>query len=194
MPDLKNRHLAALLTWLIPGLGQLYQGRTGKGILFLVCVLGLYFVGFALGRFQNVFWIWVDPRLDPERFRFSYLAQFFVGLPALPALIQGTLAHWSDPGQPFALLGGFMAPPSTETLNALQLTHGRLVEIGTIYTIVAGLLNILAIYDAWCGPAYTGLEEAESSRPGRPAINQDEAASANAPASSPSANTSEPAP
>ncbi|ADV63537.1 hypothetical protein Isop_2972 [Isosphaera pallida ATCC 43644] len=159
MPDLKNRHLAALLTWLIPGLGQLYQGRTGKGILFLICVLGLYVAGFALGRYQNVFWIWVDPRLDPERFRFSYLAQVFVGLPALPALIQGTLVSLSDPEHPFTLMNGFMAPPSVETLNTLQLTHGRLVEIGTIYTMVAGLLNILAIYDALCGPAYTGLEE-----------------------------------
>ena len=34
--DLKEPWLAALLAWLVPGLGHIYQGRTGKGILFFV--------------------------------------------------------------------------------------------------------------------------------------------------------------
>ena len=36
----------------------------------------------------------------------------------------------------------------------LQNRLGKLVEIGSIYTCVAGLLNILAIYDAYEGPAF----------------------------------------
>ena len=34
--DLKNPALAAVLSWLVPGLGQLYQGRTLKAVLFMV--------------------------------------------------------------------------------------------------------------------------------------------------------------
>ena len=29
---------------------------------------------------------------------------------------------------------------------------GPFFELGTVYTLIAGLLNILAIYDAWGGP------------------------------------------
>jgi hypothetical protein len=49
-------------------------------------------------------------------------------------------------------------------LNSLQTRLGKLVEIGTIYTTVAGLLNILAIYDAYEGPAYQDYEEDSASQ------------------------------
>ena len=34
-----------------------------------------------------------------------------------------------------------------------NLRMGPFFELGTVYTLIAGLLNILAIYDAWGGPA-----------------------------------------
>src|SRR5947209_17610221 len=46
---------AAFLSYLVPGLGQIYQGRTGKGLLFLVCLYGLFFYGQALGSWKNVY-------------------------------------------------------------------------------------------------------------------------------------------
>ena len=49
-----------------------------------------------------------------------------------------------------------MAEPSQNDLNALQTRLGKLVEIGSIYTCIAGLLNILAIYDAYEGPGLPG--------------------------------------
>ncbi len=51
-----------------------------------------------------------------------------------------------------------MAEPSQNALNSLQ-SRGKLVEISSIYTCIAGLLNILAIYDAYEGPAYQEYEE-----------------------------------
>ena len=39
--------------------------------------------------------------------------------------------------------------------------HG--FEIGTLYTIVAGLLNILAVYDAYAGPVLPPEEEKKKS-------------------------------
>src|SRR5438552_2783421 len=47
--------LAGLLSYLVPGLGQIVQGRVGKGLLFLVCLNGLFFVGLALGDWRNVY-------------------------------------------------------------------------------------------------------------------------------------------
>src|SRR5436305_649758 len=160
---------AALLAWLVPGLGHFYQGRTGKGILYAVCILGLYVMGMLMGEGKIVYWRWVNPLNNPEKFCLYYLGQFFVGLPALPALIQSTLNYYGlDLSHHF--LWGFMAESDQYTLNSLQTRLGKLVEIGTIYTTVAGLLNILAIYDAYEGPAYQDYEEESASRSTAPAL------------------------
>ena len=37
-------------------------------------------------------------------------------------------------------------------LNRRHNSLRRFFELGTVYTMIAGLLNILAIYDAWGGP------------------------------------------
>ena len=36
--DLKNQGIAALLAWLVPGVGHLYQGRTSKGIAIFISI------------------------------------------------------------------------------------------------------------------------------------------------------------
>ena len=43
-------------------------------------------------------------------------------------------------------------------LSDWNFKMGPYFELGTVYTLIAGLLNILAIYDAWGGPvaAITG--------------------------------------
>jgi hypothetical protein len=153
--ELRNPKRAAFLAWLIPGLGHFYQGRIGKGVLYGVCILSLYFTGFVMGEGRIVYWRWVNPLANPEKFNLYYLGQFFVGLPALPGLIQGTLKHYGlDP-----ILWGFMAEPEPNVLNGLHPRLGKLVEIGSMYTAVAGLLNVLAIYDAYEGPALVPGEE-----------------------------------
>jgi hypothetical protein len=149
---LRNPYTAAFLAWLVPGLGHLYQGRTGKAILYATCILSLYFVGFAMGEGKIVYWRWVNPLSNPEQFSLYYIGQFFVGLPALPAFIQGTLAYFQF--RPDQFLWGFMSAPDPKVINGLHIKLEKLVEVGTIYTTVAGLLNILAIYDALEGPAY----------------------------------------
>lgn len=156
--ELRNPRLAAFLAWIFPGLGHIYQGRIGKGVLYSVCILSIYFIGFAIGEGKIVYWRWVNPLSNPEKFSLYYIGQFFVGLPALPALIQGTLKYYGlDP-----LFGGFMAEPAQNVLNSLHPRFGKLVEIGSMYTAVAGLLNTLAIFDAYEGPAHAHLDAAEN--------------------------------
>ena len=140
--ELRDPAFSALLAWCIPGLGHLYQGRVGKGLLFLVCLWGTFFVGLALGRFQNVY---------IASGQYSYVCQFFIGLAALPALLQPVSQGMGLGG----ILGSFQAAPDPATLQVLHGELGKLYEIGCLYTMVAGLLNILAIYDAYAGPVYT---------------------------------------
>ena len=57
--DLRNPALAALLAWLWPGAGHLYQRRNIKGVLFMVCVLATYFFGLVLGEGHVVYASWL---------------------------------------------------------------------------------------------------------------------------------------
>ena len=154
-PPLRSPYLAALLAWLVPGLGHYYQGRRGKAILYAVCILGLYFAGLAMGDWKIVYWRWINPFKYPDKFCIYYPGQFWVGLAALPALVQGTLHYLGHD----AILWGILDEPSQIVLNGLHPRLSKLVEIGTIYTTIAGLLNVLAIYDALEGPAYADLEK-----------------------------------
>src|SRR5262245_16519423 len=152
--DLREPSLAAFLAWLIPGAGHLYQRRTGKGLLFMICILGTYFFGLALGEGKVVYASWnqVDRR-------WQYPLQLGVGLPAAPAIVQSMVVRRGNP----PMLGGLMAPPATqEQLSFWHYTLNMRFELGTLYTMVAGLLNILAIWDAYAGPVIS--EPAHSER------------------------------
>ena len=82
--DLKNKWLAAVLAFLIPGFGHLYQRRRFKAVIYFTCVLGMFLTGMTLGEWKVVYWRW-----EPGGHRtFGYLAQVLVGLPALPARFQ----------------------------------------------------------------------------------------------------------
>src|SRR5262249_14288666 len=83
------------------------------------------------------------------------------GLPALPALIQGTLKHYGhDP-----ILWSIMAEPDMNVLNGLHPRLGKLVEIGSMYTANPGLLQGAANYHAPAGPRYASAAEAEPEGP-----------------------------
>ena len=145
--ELKDPALAAFLAWLVPGLGHFYQKRTGKAILFFVCIMSTFYYGLYLGEGRVVYASWREGDK-----RLPYLCQMGAGLPAMPALVQASRVR-SGKGP---LWGGFMSPPKDErALDALHYKLHRFFELGTVYTMVAGLLNILAIYDAWGGPVFT---------------------------------------
>jgi hypothetical protein len=94
-----------------------------------------------------------------DEWRLHYLCQIGVGLPAMPALVQSMRMNERKP-----VLWGFMAPPKLKNtpendpnfdqpdLDKLQLKLNRSFELATFYTMTAGLLNILVIYDAFAGP------------------------------------------
>lgn len=158
--DLKDPVKAAILAWLVPGLGHLYQGRRAKGLLFMVCILGTFFYGMVLSEGRAVYAAWTD--WDQ---RYAYICQVGVGAPALPALVQTYLVRSGR--EPLA--GGIMAPPATPgELNDLHRRLNRYFELGTVFTMIAGLLNILVIYDAWGGPVQMTPQEDKKSS-GEPA-------------------------
>jgi len=179
--DLKNRGLAALLAWLWPGAGHLYQGRTAKGMLLMLCIMSTFLFGFYIGKTKVVY---ASPKTYAELRaanedagllriagvqaldRWQFLCQAGIGSVAIPAVVQRDRFIKDKP----PLLGSWFTPPREEgniepTRNSANnfAVHpnelakwnyegGFYFELGTIYTVIAGLLNILAIFDAYSGP------------------------------------------
>jgi hypothetical protein len=199
---LKDPAMAALLAWLVPGLGHLYQGRTAKAILYFVCLMGMFVYGCYLGGSRELGWArvvymaWGD-----DDTRLAYICQAGIGLPAFPALVQASRARNEKDPQRGPMWGGFMAPPlgdvpGTERPPADDQTRSRLqadryqkhaftvdelnlhlagyFELGTVYTMIAGLLNILAIYDAWGGPVFPEVKKEEEEKKKEPGATGDE--------------------
>lgn len=173
----RKDYSAALLSYLIPGLGQLAQGRIGKGLLFFVGVLGLFFYGQFLGQWSNVYFgdTATPQQLNQMRLprvvvnlynRPQFAGQFWVGMAAWPALYH----YWHDAPpessdhQDFVrrlpnagwLQRTQVALPEDD-LNRLQREGDRRWDLGWVYTVIAGVLNVLVIYDALAGPAFVGL-------------------------------------
>src|SRR5262249_59469227 len=48
----------------------------------------------------------------------------------------------------------FEAAPDENELNALQRDGDKRWDLGWVYTVIAGVLNVLVIYDALAGPAF----------------------------------------
>lgn len=142
--DLRNRYLAAFLAWLIPGAGHFYQRRYVKSVIFFVAVLSAFEIGMVVAGHRCVYASWNNT----ER-RWQYVLQAGVGLPALPAAV-----HIYMPGRGGKpAIGGFMAPPkNAEELAAWNAETASGFDMGTLYTMIAGLLNVLAVFDAFAGP------------------------------------------
>lgn len=263
--DEKNKFVAGILAYLIPGAGHFYQGRWFKGVIYFVCILGTFFGGLRLGEGAVVF------HLPNNRWGISlnYLAQVCVGLPALPAIYQtkrakepsnrplhqlsrplsapfqgklvttgpgsdvttgevagtielstsvdgpvpetGGVFRGTLNGEPveLKLMGGFAldrpisagfqrpleclvarsadqhphesrvlrgsiprpfvdaycAPPEPEKLQELNGRLGKFFDVAIAFTMIAGLLNVLAFWDAIEGPAYGFGDEVPSPAP-----------------------------
>ncbi len=57
-------------------------------------------------------------------------------------------------------LNGWMAPPSNaDQLADWHYKYGALFDMGTLYTLIAGLLNVLVVFDAQAGPLILSREE-----------------------------------
>ena len=265
--QLKNPIIAAVLAYLVPGAGHWYQGRRFKATIYSGCILTIFVWGMILGNWQPVYSqlvqrtraesVQLEENLPPMKFAFGYGAQFLVGVPAIPSLVQemrfrgedvnieflskdmisdftgifreqgdrllsaqpvsgqisvspvnpagseeieGTLttvapdgstaeytlggkidlgrAVFGSPRREFrcrviskdgvdfspaaslqgtvsrSFLNWFQAPRDSQELDRLHGELSRKFDIACVFTWIAGLLNLLAIWDAAAGPAY----------------------------------------
>jgi hypothetical protein len=195
--NLRDPLLAAVLAWLVPGAGHWYQRRRSKAVLFFVCITSTFVYGLWIGDGRVVYADWGP---TPEQKRLPFLCQAGVGAAALPALYQakrfsdvrqydaantraarGEASFWDEFMVPPRLVDrdrdpNYVGKPGVgDELDELNKTLNRRFELGTVYTMVAGLLNVLVIFDAFGGPAYAALKKKEP-----PAEREDEKPAATA--------------
>lgn len=235
--------LAAFLSYLVPGLGQIYQGRIFKGVLFFVCVLTLFYYGMFLGKWSNVYLADYAEHSNPLKLpktpanlynRPQFICQFWIGIAAWPAIVQDFTYHQDDEkGKWFGSYQRMpyesrstLYPPEGQsagetreerrenraqyrrmsedelrrvmqvvanarqvddalaesvrrakenlitpavalrdwegkTVNELQTAGDKNWDLGWVFTVIAGVLNLMVIYDALAGPAYLVVREPE---------------------------------
>ena len=190
--DLRDPIVAGLLAWLWPGAGHLYQRRYAKGVLFMVCILGTYLFGLVMSGYHAVYASWKpsDRRWQyicqlgvggPSLPALVQTMRLRSGKPPFmtTAIYQSSGSYVMEEISLDELdqVGEFgqiyfdapMAPPGEviegkrDLLAIWNERYHAFLEMGALFTVVAGLLNVLVIYDAIAGPmaAMPPLEKSE---------------------------------
>ena len=102
--------VAAALCWVLPGLGQIVQGRRRRGVLIAVLLLGLFAVACVVAEGAN---------LDRERHFYYWAGQSLLGLPAL--LTEFAFGHPIMTHLPIRVDGGIVMGCVAGLLNVLVM-------------------------------------------------------------------------
>ncbi len=116
--------IAGLLAWLVPGLGHLYLGHRGRGLLCLVTITVTFWTGVAIGGVRDT--------VNPNERKLWFVAQ---------------LCNAGNTVAAYALHRGF-ATGNPQQKRPVGTAHWASADVGVHYTGVAGLLNLLVIFDA----------------------------------------------
>ncbi|CAN5482260.1 hypothetical protein BH09PLA1_BH09PLA1_01970 [soil metagenome] len=151
--------LAAIVGWLLPGAGYFLIGDVGRGVVVGVTIIAMFLAGILLAGIRVI----DVPGYDRigERVKLLPTGRRLESTPRDPLY---DVAPWALSGGGFfgemvnkpwyvcqILTGPVCLIASAASLsaasNGVPSSHARLYEIGTLYTAVAGLLNLLAVID-----------------------------------------------
>jgi hypothetical protein len=131
---------AGLLGWIWPGLGHLKNGDGRRGRLVMLGVVGLFLCGVLVGGVDCV---------DRQEDGLWFVAQMGAGPIALA----------TDALNTFLLKGGRVGEMLPLTLPNGMVSHvnsfrgvGAVNDVGSLFTAMAGLMNLVAVLDALRGP------------------------------------------
>ncbi len=169
--------VAAILAVLVPGLGHAYLGETRRAAYIGVGVLGLFFGGLLIGGLDSVdrkeakVWFFGQALVGPIAFGVDAIHQHWFKAYDGPITSTQDLAERPkrNPGpnevirvEQVQISTGFagmmnanvpfIRPAAPGELPPITTSLGRVNELGTLYSTIAGMLNLIVIIDA----AYRG--------------------------------------
>lgn len=100
---------AVAVTWLVPGLAHFLMGYRKQGIVFAVCIWGMFIGGEFMSGFEGI---------SPTHYRLTFIGQVCCGGPTLLHLsifgepnedeFQGRVSRWFDAGMLYILIAGLL--------------------------------------------------------------------------------------
>ncbi len=145
--------IALVLACILPGLGHWYLGEKKRAVLIASGVLGLFLGGMFIGgidvvdRQEDPIWFIGEALVGPLAFGVDYVHQHhfkvLVKDPAGPGMILRSALPGeirNPDGTPGVAAPG-QNPPNTKSL-------GRMNELGTLFSTIAGMLNLIVVIDA----------------------------------------------
>ena len=157
-----NPH-AAIAGWLVPGLGHLILGQKRRGIVLCVSILLLWLAGILIGGISVIdrhdrgeppdnapslrsqsWWFYGQAMIAPSLL-VDYIRSSMTNSHAIKT------GHPDDPNPRSLLLP--QRGSDIESAPPYEPSFGRVAEQGTLYTALAGMLNLLAMIDVlYCDP------------------------------------------
>jgi len=135
-PPLVFDPFAAVLAWLVPGLGHIVIGQKERGLVILVAVHLMMATGLLVGGIDVV---------DKNEDRWWYMGEALAG--PIPVLInkyhQKLKVEVRDPVTRRVVR---KAPPPGDN-PAYEPSLARVNEMGTLFVTLAGMLNLICIID-----------------------------------------------
>ena len=107
------------LAWLVPGLGHCLLGMRARGLILFLTISAMFWAGVAIGGLPKV--------VDPVGNRNWFIGELCTGGNALLAVYINYTNGW---------------------IGAEAGSWGKARDVGIVFSGVAGLLNILAVFDA----------------------------------------------
>lgn len=163
---------AALLAVIFPGLGHFYLGQVRRGVLVTAGVMGLYLTGLLVGGIQcvdrkdNYIWFLGQALVGPMTFGLDYVHQERLKV-VVPDNRGGDRRREPYPHEArdprtgravsIAVIDGV---PTAKTADGTTIAPAypsyvkavpRSNELGTLFTTIAGFLNVIVVIDAAFG-------------------------------------------
>lgn len=156
-PKPRSPVLVAVASWMVPGMGYWMIGDPVRGLTIGVTVVLLFVAGLLIGGVRVIDVPGFNSIGQPIRER--VLDRQPVSIMRTNPWQEIKVKPWSMAqvlAGPVAIIGGagsvMAAQPTTNrdrgTTSIADVSHTPVNEAGTLYTSVAGMLNLLAIIDA----------------------------------------------
>lgn len=155
-------YLAIVLAWAVPGLGHMMIGQKARGVVFMVTVHALFAAGLLIGGIRSIkppdqaIWTYTQfltgwPMLVASRMEDSFARDYLTHSKVDPTKTNIQLQYYADAAAARVDLGDPVARQKfTQDFIAkypLFSYHPKVQDMGAVYCGIAGMLNLLVMFD-----------------------------------------------
>jgi hypothetical protein len=144
---------AMVLAWVFPGLGHWYLGEKKRARLICAGIMGLFVSGVFIGgvnavdRKEDTIWFFGQAIVGPVAIGTDLVHQTFLKVKTKDPVTGMETVRSARPDEARGA-DGWPTTPKPGQLPPSSTSLGRMNELGTLFSTIAGMLNLLVIIDA----------------------------------------------